>query len=320
DVKDGIKDTGAALKNTGASLLRHGRSTATGAARSFGRALKDGWSSILSKGDDYLDDAAERSQSLLNQAASGAMSGLTSARDRTGGTVSDGISIITSCFLTATTLNRLEEQADRLNTVPSTIDRIHGRARHMRDDFRSGYDDYFFFPSKHSRVHDFYGARQSAAAGGVVRFTGDIMDRGGNFWPGDSNFELLLRGGREPPFSLPFMPAPVASRDSVRIGGFCGFWGDSLTAAPQLVNRGRVEYLIGDYLAELTMSLLYAAKQRSGGKLGYATDFREVIKMVGGEAKAKGIKFITNAGGLNPNACKAAIERVYDERGWGEVK
>ncbi|KAF4662713.1 hypothetical protein FOZ61_002272 [Perkinsus olseni] len=116
------------------------------------------------------------------------------------------------------------------------------------------------------------------------------------------------------------MPAPVASRDSVRIGGFCGFWGDSLTAAPQLVSRGRVEYLIGDYLAELTMSLLYAAKQRSGRKLGYATDFIEVIKMVGGEAKAKGIKFITNAGGLNPKACKAAIEKVYEERGWGEVK
>ncbi|KAF4668383.1 hypothetical protein FOL46_002029 [Perkinsus olseni] len=51
DVQDGIKDTGAALKNTGAALLRHGRRTATGAARSFGRALKDGWSSILSKGD-----------------------------------------------------------------------------------------------------------------------------------------------------------------------------------------------------------------------------------------------------------------------------
>ncbi|KAF4679098.1 hypothetical protein FOZ63_008844 [Perkinsus olseni] len=51
DVKDGIKDTGAALKNTGASLLRHGRRTATGVARSFGRALKEGWSSILSKGD-----------------------------------------------------------------------------------------------------------------------------------------------------------------------------------------------------------------------------------------------------------------------------
>ncbi|KAF4716532.1 hypothetical protein FOZ62_010304, partial [Perkinsus olseni] len=123
DVKDGIKDTGAALKSTGASLLRHGRSTATGAVRSFGRALKDGWSSILSKGDDYLDDAAERSQGVFDKATSGAMSGLTSASDRA-----------------ATTLNRLEEQADRLNTVPSTIDRIQGRAKAMRDDVRSGYD------------------------------------------------------------------------------------------------------------------------------------------------------------------------------------
>ncbi|KAF4662714.1 hypothetical protein FOZ61_002273 [Perkinsus olseni] len=166
DVQDGIKDTGAALKNTGAALLRHGRRTATGAARSFGRALKDGWSSILSKGDgklgpspsvidgtapstvedvlvylsNYLDDAAERSQSLLNEAASGAMSGLTSASDRAGGTVSDRISITTSCFLTATTLNRLEEQADRLNSAPSTIDRIQRRTRALRHDVRSGYD------------------------------------------------------------------------------------------------------------------------------------------------------------------------------------
>ncbi|KAF4703949.1 hypothetical protein FOZ63_020610 [Perkinsus olseni] len=140
DVKDGIKDTGSALKNTGSSLLRHGRSTATGAARSFGRALKDGWSSIMSKGDDYLDDAAERSQGVFNKAASGAMNGLTSAMDKA-----------------ATTLNRLEEQADRLSTVPSTIDRIHGRARAMRNDVRSAYDDYFFFPSERSKVHDFYG-------------------------------------------------------------------------------------------------------------------------------------------------------------------
>ncbi|MCX7892165.1 MAG: DUF1446 domain-containing protein [Burkholderiales bacterium] len=102
---------------------------------------------------------------------------------------------------------------------------------------------------------------------------------------------------------------------TVRIGGASGFWGDSAVAAPQLVRRGEVNYLVFDYLAELTMSILVAQRAKDPG-LGYATDFVDVaMKSVLAEVAAKGIRVVANAGGVNPRACAAALARLAESAG-----
>ena len=102
---------------------------------------------------------------------------------------------------------------------------------------------------------------------------------------------------------------------AVRIGGASGFWGDSAVGAPQLVKLGQLDYLVFDYLAELTMSLLAAAKGKNP-ELGYATDFVNVtMKSVLKDVVARNIRVISNAGGVNPQACARAIEAMAAEQG-----
>lgn len=104
-------------------------------------------------------------------------------------------------------------------------------------------------------------------------------------------------------------------RKVIRIGGASGFWGDSSVGAPQLVARGEVDYLVFDYLAELTMSILAAARARNP-ELGYATDFVEVtLKAILKDVVAKGIRVVSNAGGVNPGACARAIAALAAEQG-----
>jgi hypothetical protein len=101
----------------------------------------------------------------------------------------------------------------------------------------------------------------------------------------------------------------------VRIGGASGFWGDSSVGAPQLVAAGHVDYLVFDYLAELTMSILAAARGKDP-ELGYATDFVTVtMKAILRDIVDQGIRVISNAGGINPQACARAIAALAAEQG-----
>ncbi|MBE7941645.1 MULTISPECIES: acyclic terpene utilization AtuA family protein [Ramlibacter] len=104
-------------------------------------------------------------------------------------------------------------------------------------------------------------------------------------------------------------------RRSVRIGGASGFWGDSSVGAPQLVQHGEVDFLVFDYLAELTMSILAAARAKDAA-LGYATDFVTVtMKAILPEVVQRGIRVISNAGGVNPQACAQALRALAQQQG-----
>lgn len=96
-------------------------------------------------------------------------------------------------------------------------------------------------------------------------------------------------------------------RKEVRIGCGAGFWGDSPEAPKQLVASGEIDYLVLDYLAEVTMSILARARAKDPA-LGYATDFPQVVAALAPQLKARGIKVVCNAGGVNPQACKQLID------------
>jgi len=105
------------------------------------------------------------------------------------------------------------------------------------------------------------------------------------------------------------------SRRVIRIAGASGFWGDSSVAVPQLVRRAQVDYITFDYLAELTMSILAAARAKDPDA-GWATDF--VHTSLAGmlpEIAERGIRLLTNAGGLNPRACAAALAEAAKAAG-----
>lgn len=103
---------------------------------------------------------------------------------------------------------------------------------------------------------------------------------------------------------------------TVAIGNGQGFWGDSVRGPLQLVRGGGIGYLTMDFLAEVTMSIMQKLRARNPDA-GYATDFVAQLERILPECAEHGIKIVANAGGVNPGACAAAVEKVARRLGVG---
>jgi hypothetical protein len=103
----------------------------------------------------------------------------------------------------------------------------------------------------------------------------------------------------------------------VRVAAGQGFWGDSIDAPRQQVDRGHVDFLMLDYLADVTMSILQKQKERDP-QMGYARDFIGAVESVLPAVAERGVRVIANAGGVNPKACAAAVRAVLDKHPKGK--
>jgi hypothetical protein len=100
----------------------------------------------------------------------------------------------------------------------------------------------------------------------------------------------------------------------VRIGGGQGFWGDDLDAPVRLVEGGPLDYLVLDYLAEVTMSILRKLRDRDPAA-GYARDFVQLMERIWPTCARRGIRVVANAGGVNPSGCADALLEVSRRAG-----
>jgi hypothetical protein len=107
----------------------------------------------------------------------------------------------------------------------------------------------------------------------------------------------------------------MSSQDRpVRIANCSGFYGDRLAAAREMVEDGPIDYLTGDYLAELTLMILWKARQKDSSR-GYAYTFLRQMEEVLGAALEKGVKIVTDAGGLNPGGLAEQLRALCDKLG-----
>jgi hypothetical protein len=103
-------------------------------------------------------------------------------------------------------------------------------------------------------------------------------------------------------------------KDVVRVAAGQGFWGDDLDAPRRQVEGGPIDYLMLDYLAEVTMSILQKQKERDP-TLGYARDFIGAMESILPAVLERGVKVIANAGGVNPRGCAEAVRSLGAKRG-----
>jgi Acyclic terpene utilisation family protein AtuA len=128
--------------------------------------------------------------------------------------------------------------------------------------------------------------------------------------PEQHTLRLVIRRHAQSSYS-----SPIGERDrAVRIANCSGFYGDRLSAAREMVDGGPIDFLTGDWLAELTM-LILAKGRRRDPSLGYARTFLQQMEDVLGTCMDRGIKVVANAGGLNPGGCADALERIAADLG-----
>ena len=104
------------------------------------------------------------------------------------------------------------------------------------------------------------------------------------------------------------------NKDYIKIANCSGFYGDKLSAAKDLVDGGPIDVLTGDYLAELTMAILFGQKMQRGEDKGYVGTFLKQINEIVKSCKEKNVKIISNAGGLNPKSMAIEIEKILKEQ------
>ena len=104
------------------------------------------------------------------------------------------------------------------------------------------------------------------------------------------------------------------ANDCIKIANCSGYYGDKLSAAKDMVDGGPIDVLTGDYLAELTMAILFNQKLQRGEDKGYVGTFLKQIKEIAASCKEKNIKIVTNAGGLNPKSMAMEIEKILKEQ------